>query len=269
MLHFAKEFNTTQQILGYIKLRGEPTPTLDLFRSNGEYLTAEKTSHYEKSHVLQDGKLASSLDNSSTDIVVNPELAHFVSEGHLLSIEDEYVSVKSVDTTTNTITVKSRGYGSTPVSTHTADTPVYVISKVEAEGVVTEDYKKTISKEIVNYLQENTKSVILTQRAINISHKDVNQLEAEETAAKLNEEGQELNRSVLYSKGNFDTEGGRHSIRGLKDLIITYGGSVYDAQKNLTDDKLDLFITSLLQKGSTVNAFILNPLALNKVFKRM
>lgn len=269
MLHFIKNFNAKDQILGLVRLKGKPTPVLDLFRSNGEKLTAEKVSHYEKKQVLDDGKLTAAITNTVKVLPVNEALAAFVSVGHLLSIGDEYFSVESADPAAKTITVKARGYGGTPVTAHAVDTPVYVVAKIEGEGVVTEDYKKTISNEIKNYLQESTKSVTLTKRAVSLSHKDAVQLEAEETAAKLNEAAQELDRSVLYSVGNFDSESGRHTMSGLKHLITTNGGYVLDAEKNLTDDKLDLFCANITNAGGSITTIILNPLALNKVFKKM
>ncbi len=269
MLHFLKDFNAKEQLLGLVQLKGEKTPVLDLFKSNGEKLLAKKVSHYEKFHVLEDGTLAGALNDKDLTLTVNPELASFLSEGHLISIGDEYLSVVSTDPSANTVTVKARGYGDSPVTAHKAEDVVYVIAKMEGEGIITEDYKKTISKEIENYLQENTKSVHLTQQAIDLSQKDAVQLEAEETIAKVNEQAQELERSILYGKGFVDAEGNRSSFSGLKDLMQKYSGNILDAQKNLTDDALDLFIANLVNKGSTVNTFIINPLALNKVFKKM
>lgn len=269
MLHFLKNFEVKEQILGLVTRKDRKTPTLDLFKPSGENLIAEKVSHYEKFHVLDDGKLTAQLDGSSTTMTVNPELAKFVSKGHVLSIGDEYVMVKSTNTSNNTIEVFARGYADSPKSTHENGSIVYVVSKPEAEGEVTEDYKKTISKEIQNYLQETTKSVFLTKRAIDLSQKDFTQLEAEETLAKINEEGQELNRSCLYGKGKFDPDTGRHTMSGLKDLITKYGGNVFDAEKDLTEQKLDLFIAKMVNKGSELDAIILNPLAINAVFKKM
>lgn len=269
MLHFLRNFEVKEQILGLVKLKDKPTPTLDLFKPSGENLISEKVSHYEKFHVLDDGKLTAQLDGSSTTMTVNPELAKFVSKGHVLSIGDEYVMVKSTNTSNNTIEVFARGYADSPKSTHENGSVVYVVSKPEAEGEVTEDYKKTISKEIQNYLQETTKSVFLTKRAIDLSQKDFTQLEAEETLAKINEEGQELNRSCLYGKGKFDPDTGRHTMSGLKDLITKYGGNIFDAEKDLTEQKLDLFIAKMVNKGSELDAIILNPLAINTVFKKM
>jgi hypothetical protein len=269
MLHFLRNFEVKEQILGLVKLKDKPTPTLDLFKPSGENLISEKVSHYEKFHVLDDGKLTAQLDGSSTTMTVNPELAKFVSKGHVLSIGDEYVMVKSANTGNNTIEVFARGYADSPKSTHENGSVVYVVSKPEAEGEVTEDYKKTISKEIQNYLQETTKSVFLTKRAIDLSQKDFTQLEAEETLAKINEEGQELNRTCLYGKGKFDPDTGRHTMSGLKDLITKYGGNIFDAEKDLGEQKLDLFIAKMVNKGAELNAIILNPLAINGVFKKM
>lgn len=270
MLYFAKDFNAKEQILGYLKLKGKATPVVDLFRSNGEKLLAEKVSHYEKFQVLEDGKLTAKInDVTSTTFSVNPELAKFLSVGHQIAIGDEHFIVKSTDTSANTVTVYERGYASTPKSAHESGEVVYVVAKAEGEGVVTEDYKKTTSVEVVNYLQEFTKSVYITARAINTSQKDATQLEAEETIAKINEQGQELERAFLYGVGKQDPDKGRHTLSGLKNLMTKYGAKVYDAQKDLTDEKLDLLFAELVNKGSEVDTFICNPLALTKVFKKM
>lgn len=270
MLHFAKDFKAKEQVLGYIQLKGKPTPVVDLFRSNGEKLLAEKVSHFEKFQVLEDGKLTAKInDTTSTTFNVNPELAKFLSVGHQITIGDEHFIVKATDTSANTITVNERGYASTPKSTHESGEVVYVVAKAEGEGVVTEDYKKTASVEVVNYLQEFTKSVHITERAINTSQKDATQLEAEETIAKLNEQGQEIERAFLYGVGKQDTDNGRHTLSGLKNLMTKYGAKIYDAQKDLTDAKLDLLFAELVNKGSEVDTFICNPLALSQVFKKM
>ena len=270
MLHFARDFNAKEQVLGYIQLKGKETPVVDLFRSSGEKLLAEKVSHYEKFQVLEDGKLTAKInDTTSTTFSVNPELAKFLSVGHQIAIGDEHFIVKATDTSANTITVNERGYASTPKSTHEIGEIVYVVAKAEGEGVVTEDYKKTASVEVVNYLQEFTKSVYITERAINTTQKDATQLEAEETIAKLNEQGQELERAFLYGVGKQDTDKGRHTLSGLKNLMTRYGAKIYDAQKDLTDEKLDLLFAELVNKGSEVDTFIVNPLALTKVFKKM
>ena len=223
MLYFAKDFNAKEQILGYLKLKGKATPVVDLFRSNGEKLLAEKVSHYEKFQVLEDGKLTAKInDVTSTTFSVNPELAKFLSVGHQIAIGDEHFIVKSTDTSANTVTVYERGYASTPKSAHESGEVVYVVAKAEGEGVVTEDYKKTTSVEVVNYLQEFTKSVYITARAINTSQKDATQLEAEETIAKINEQGQELERAFLYGVGKQDPDKGRHTLSGLKNLMTKY-----------------------------------------------
>lgn len=270
MLHFAKDFNAKEQILGLIQLKGKETPVLDLFRSNGEKLLAEKVSHYEKFQVLEDGKLANQIgDTTSVTFTVNEELAKFLSPGHQISIGDEHFIVKTTDVSAKQITVEWRGYASTPKSTHEAGTTIYVVAKSEGEGVVTEDYKKTASVEVVNYLQEFTKSVFLTERAVNTSQKDAVQLEGEETIAKINEEAQEMERAFLYSVGKQDPDHGRHTMSGLKDLMTKYGAKIYDAQKDLTDEKLDLIFAELVNKGSEVDTFIVNHLVLNKVFKKM
>lgn len=207
MLHFAKDFNAKEQILGLLQLKGKATPVVDLFRSNGEKLIAQKVSHYEKFQVLEDGRLTAKInDTTSTTFSVNKELAKFLSVGHQIAIGDEHFIVKSTDTSANTITVNERGYASTPKSTHESGELVYVVAKAEGEGVVTEDYKKTASVEVKNYMQEFTKSVTITERAIDTAQKDAIQLEAEETLAKINEEGQEMERAFLYSVGKEDPE---------------------------------------------------------------
>jgi len=204
MLHFIKDFNAKEQITGIVAYKGKPTPVLDLFRSSGEKLRAEKISHFEKFGILEDGNLAAAIaDNAATSVVVNEALAKFIDVGYQISIEDENMIVTAVDTSTNTLTVV-RGYADTPKSAHANLTKVYVIAKSEAEGTVTEDYKKSKTVEVINYLQEWTKSVKITRRAKDLSYKDTTSLEADETAIKLNEEGQEMERAVLYSVGKLD-----------------------------------------------------------------
>lgn len=270
MLHFARDFNAKQQVLGLIQLKGKETPVVDLFRSNGEKLTSEKVSHYEKFQILEDGKLDQAInDTTSTTFTVNEELAKFLSVGHQIAIGDEHFIVKATDPSQNQITVIARGYANTPASTHNQGETIYVVSKAEGDGIVTEDYKKTRSVEVKNFLQEFTKSVTITARAINTSQKDAVQLEAEETVAKLNEQAQELERAFLYSVGQEDGDTGRHTLSGLKDLMTKNGAKIYDAEKKLTDEKLDLFFAELVNKGSEVDTFIVNPLVLSKVFKAM
>ena len=80
MLHFAKDFKAKEQVLGYIQIRGKETPVVDLFRSNGEKLLAEKVSHYEKFQVLEDGRLTAQInDTTSTTFSVNEEWVIFLS----------------------------------------------------------------------------------------------------------------------------------------------------------------------------------------------
>lgn len=270
MLHFAKDFKAKEQVLGYIQLKGKETPVVDLFRSNGEKLLAEKVSHFEKFQVLEDGKLTAQIsDTSSTTFTVNEELVKFLSVGHQISIGDEHFIVKTKDVGAKQITVEGRGYAGTPKSNHANGATVYVVAKAEGDGMVTEDYLKTASVEVENYLQEFTKSVYITERAINISQKDAIQLEAEETIAKLNEQAQELERAFLYGVGKQDPDKGRHTLSGLKNLMTKYGAKIYDAQQDLTDVKLDLLFAELVNKGSEVDTFIVNPLVLSKVFKKM
>lgn len=269
MLHFIKDFNAKEQITGIVAYKGKPTPVLDLFRSSGEKLRAEKISHFEKFGILEDGNLAAAIaDNAATSVVVNEALAKFIDVGYQISIEDENMIVTAVNTSTNTLTVV-RGYADTPKSAHANGTKVYVIAKSEAEWTVTEDYKKSKTVEVINYLQEWTKSVKITRRAKDLSYKDTTSLEADETAIKLNEEGQEMERAVLYSVGKLDANNWRNSISGLKELITKYGGKVVDAQGDLTDEKFDLIFAELRNKGSEVDTIILNPLSLNKVFKKL
>lgn len=267
MLHFARDFRVKDQVLWVIQLKGKQTPTLDLFKSNGEKLTSEKISYYEKFSVLQDGSLTEPLDIDDLTFTVNQELAKLLVKGYIVSIDEEYFLVESVNTTTNVVTVLARGYASTPVTIHADNSKVYIISKAEADGEVTEDYKKTNSVEVTNFLQEFTKSINITKRAANLTQKDFASLKGEETANKLNEEGQEMNRTVLYGVPKFDETDGRHSLRGLKSFITSYGGQVLDAEGALTDDKFDFFIAQLAQKGAELDTIICNPMAMNKVFK--
>lgn len=270
MLHFAKDFRAKEQVLGYIQIRGKETPVVDLFRSNGEKLLAEKVAHYEKFQVLEDGRLTAQInDTTSTTFSVNEELVKFLSVGHQIAIGDEHFIVKSKDVSAKQITVEGRGYADTPKSNHANGDVVYVVAKAEGEGMVTEDYLKTASVEVVNYLQEFTKSVHITERAINTSQKDATQLEAEETIAKINEQGQELERAFLYGVGKQDPDKGRHTLSGLKNLMTKYGAKIYDAQKDLTDEKLDAVFAEMVNKGSEVDTFIVNPLSLSKTFKKM
>lgn len=51
--------------------------------------------------------------------------------------------------------------------------------------------------------------------------------------------------------------------------MTKYGAKIYDAQKDLTDEKLDAVFAEMVNKGSEVDAFIVNPLSLSKVFKKM
>lgn len=59
--------------------------------------------------------------------------ASIFQDGHVIRIDDEYMVVKTVDTTANTLSVYSRAFGGTN-ATHVTTSTIYIVGMARLEG---------------------------------------------------------------------------------------------------------------------------------------
>ena len=95
-----------------------------------------------------------------------------------------------------------RGYGNTPATAIAKDTDIKIMSKVDREDGITEDYKAVDSDPFTNVIQDFSKTIYVTKRAAALKKKDMDDLLDLERLAKFDEMSQEIDKTLYYGRQN-------------------------------------------------------------------
>ena len=232
-------------------------------------LTQKTMEIYTRSRTSRDGALGATAWNESDTEGLSLAAAAVkgLTIGHVLRIENEVVIIKEVNRTANTIKVYRRGAGQTTAASHGAATPFKVIGYAGAD----QDLKKVesiteTSAKYENYLQTFFETIDwlkhgeLVRKGMSDSQaKTVLLKEFELRFAHLISVAAVL--GVKQAAGD-DTD--RYMTAGIiSQLTDTNGGKrapyTYNANGELTDEKLRAAIKEVLDNGGTVNTIWLSP----------
>ncbi|MBE6370783.1 MAG: hypothetical protein E7055_01750 [Lentisphaerae bacterium] len=241
-------------------------------------LTTKEFEIYSREDNLRDGVLGASSwdDDDTTGLSVSAAAAKGLTIGHVLKIENEYVIVKAVDRSTNTISVWTRGAGGTTAAAHDAATPFKVVSfagddvdlkLVESANNTTTKYTNFIHT--VFEVMEWTKHAELVGKGLDPANATVVLYSEHMTnVSRL------LARSAIYGrKQRAESAAGRWMSAGLlQQLSDTNGGTrtvlKYNAAGAITDAKIKAALKEVFDRGgqpdtilcSTTNKAFLNNL---------
>lgn len=265
MLHLSKDFNLKEWISAIILLTPSQLPLLSRAQKGGK-LESDEVSFYTTKQIPRTGTVTSQVEKAGTSIVVNKEFSDRLTEGYILMHGDELIKVKSVDKDSKTLTVE-RGYASTPSTIIQAEATIKILSKAEKEGKITEDFQKVEKIRSSNICQTFTKSVSVSIEAASLQKKNYLDLLQEERAAKVDEEGIEINTSLYYGRKNL-ADDGRRTMGGWKEAIMNDGGIVFDAEKDLTEAKLENVLVAVATRQGKPTTIFTNSNTKAHVFRK-
>lgn len=203
-------------------------PEIELLRSlqikrHGETQNPKEYTWYNEPRQSLFGTLALWVDNAILVFQVDATLAQQAKQRYVVQIEWEQLIVDSVNTTTNEITFVARWDAWTAAVAHLAWARLDIVWKAEKDWTITSDFVLSERTKVLNYFQEFTDTVEVTQRAVESSNKDRANLLVEERTSVMRKQLQLLNKSLRMSYGKYDAVNWEHTINGYKAMIENYG----------------------------------------------
>jgi len=247
---------------GVLALLNYAPATLNLFQED-ELIDSYKVVWYEEPYGVETGMVGTGgwdIDDT-TALPVSEDFAKIIGKNHILEIEGEQVRILSVNTETNVISVRERGFGGTVASAHDASSIITIVGKAEEENEITENYSAVSRIERYNFVQEFTEDIAVSARSAKQRMKDFDDLLQDEQLAKMRKMMKYVNRTALLGRKNNDTVNGIMTAGGLRHAIEIAGG-VIDACAiggTVTDSDIKGVLQTLAERGSQADTMIVNP----------
>jgi hypothetical protein len=196
-------------------------------------------------------------DTDTTGLVVDD--ASKFQDGHVIKVEEEYMVVKSVNATANTIDVYSRAYGGTN-ATHVDDTVVYIVGMARLEGDDADYGSLTSITAPFNYTSIFQKAIKVSGSLQAISQHGI----ADEFMYQANKAVPHMLRLVeraafhgIKAVGSASTP---RSMGGLGSFITN---NVVDAAGTITKGDVDLLMEEIIMDGGFPDLLVMNPRVAN------
>ena len=204
--------------------------------------------------------LETTVDNSTTTIVLPADQGERFAAGDAFRIDDEIFLVSSISN--DTITSTTRGEAGSSAAAHTAGAAVIGLGTLLAEGSIgTEQF--TGRTKLTNYTQIWTSQISITRTAQRVPKYGISNELARQTMKVMLAEGVNLEQALLY--GRKYQSGSTRMTGGLANFITTNSDA---SSTHLTVDAIEAEQQVAYDAGGMFNALISNPanfVALNNI----
>ena len=238
------------------------TTSLDLF-PEFEPVNTTKIKWYDAKTYALEGEVGTGgwTDGvDTTDLPISAELAALVNVGDVLKIENEYVVVKSVNRTANTIDVSARGHGGTTGVAHVATTAIHILGNAQVEGTVDGDSLLEDTLEQVNYTQIVEEPIELSITAQKQKYLDITDKLNEERTKAMVRALKKLNQAILFGKPSAGSKTTPRSFGGLKHFIENTGGAYnYNVAGAFTETHLKNVLLEMARRGGSPDTILCSP----------
>lgn len=273
MLHLSTDFKLQEWVTAILDL----VPARNLIMlERAEYggnVESTELTYYSQKQVVRAGKAMADVEAAATTLNVDADLWARLTAGYLLMVGEEVIKVTAVGDKTGSgssayypLTVV-RGYGSTPAAAISANAAVKIMSKVDREDGITEDYKAVDSDEFTNVIQDFSKTIYVTKRAAALKKKDMDDLLDLERLAKFDEMSQEIDKTLYYGRQNKNPDDKRTTMGWWKEAIANAGWVIFNANGNLSEDDFEACLLTLAQRYGEPEVIALNAWTKNKIAK--
>lgn len=269
-LHLSTDFKLQEWVTAILDL----VPARNLIMlERAEYggnVESTELTYYSQKQVVRAWTVTADALAAATTIIVDKDLFERITEGYLLMCGEEVIKVtaKTSDTATNgyALTVV-RWYGSTPATAISANAEIKIMSKVDKEEGITEDYKAVDSDPFTNVIQDFSKTIYVTKRAAALKKKDMDDLLDLERLAKFDEMSQEIDKTLYYGRQNKNPWDWRTTMGGWKEAIANAGWVIFNANGNLSEDDFEACLLTISQRYGEPEVIALNAWTKNKIAK--
>lgn len=237
------------------------TTSLDLF-PEFEPINTTKIKWYDaKTYALEGIVGVGGWDGSATTALpVSAEFAQLVNVGDVLRVGNEFVVVKTVNRTGNTVDIYGRGHGGTTVGTHAAAAPIFILGNANVEGTVNGDSLLEDSIEQVNFTQIVEEPIEITLTAQKQKYLDVTDKLNDERTKAMTRALKKLNQAVLFGKPSAGSKTTPRSFGGLKHFIENTSNAFnYNVSGTFTETHLKNVLLEMARRGGSPNTILCSP----------
>jgi hypothetical protein len=224
---------------------------------NGMKIEIIEDEYMPLSHAANQG---TTITSTTTDITFAD--ASKVKVGQVLKLDDEYVVVSAVNTTTNVVSVQGRGFGSTSAATHGATVTATVVGMARLEGADADYGGVTKLTTPYNYMAIFEEAVKVTGSQAAINQWGIN----DEYDYRLTKKKQELlrlvERMVFYGERVQGSASASRSFGGFDTFITDNSSSI---TTTITKASLDDLAELIYNDGGRPDLVILPPSAVNNL----
>lgn len=237
------------------------TTSLDLF-PEFEPINTTKIKWYDAKTYALEGEVGVGDwdDTDTTGLPVSAEFAQLVNVGDVLRVENEFVVVKAVDRTGNTVDVYGRGHGGTTAAAHDAADAIFILGNANVEGTVNGDSLLEDSIEQVNFTQIVEEPIEITLTAQKQKYLDVTDKLNDERTKAMTRALKKLNQAVLFGKPSAGSKTTPRSFGGLKHFIENTSDAFnYNVAGAFTETHLKNVLLEMARRGGSPDTILCSP----------
>lgn len=237
------------------------TTSLDLF-PEFEPINTTKIKWYDAKTYALEGEVGADVwdGSATTALPISAEFAQLVNVGDVLRIGNEFVVVKSVNRTGNTVDVYGRGHGGTTAATHSASDTIFILGNANVEGTVNGDSLLEDSIEQVNFTQIVEEPIEITLTAQKQKYLDVTDKLNDERTKAMTRALKKLNQAVLFGRPSAGSKTTPRSFGGLKHFIENTSNAFnYNVAGTFTETHLKNVLLEMARRGGSPTTILCSP----------
>jgi hypothetical protein len=236
------------------------TTSLDLF-PEFEPINTTKIKWYDAKTYSLEGEVADVWnDTDTTGLAISAQFAQLVNVGDVLRIWNEFVVVKSVNRTGNTVDLYGRGHGGTTAAGHVATSTIFILGNANVEGTVNGDSLLEDSIEQINFTQIIEEPIEITLTAQKQKYLDVTDKLNDERMKAMTRALKKLNQAVLFGRPSAGSKTTPRSFGGLKHFIENTSGAFnYNVAGAFTETHLKNVLLEMARRGGSPTTILCSP----------
>jgi len=229
-----------------------------------EPVQTEKIKWYDAESATTEGEVVGTAWDgaTTTGLGIDSVLATLINVGDVLRIEDEYVVVKSVDRTAETIDVYGLGFGGTTPAAHAATTEIYIVGNANVEGTVDGDSLVEDNIERVNYIQLVEEPVELTKTASGQLYEDVDSKMDETREKAMRRALIKINKTALFGVADAGSKTTPRGAGGIRYFISGDANAINvdaTAAGGFDEDVLKSTLIEIAKRGGSPDLILCSP----------
>jgi len=236
------------------------TTSLDLF-PEFEPINTTKIKWYDAKTYSLEGEVADVWnDSDTTGLAISAQFAQLVNVGDVLRIGNEFVVVKSVNRTGNTVDLYGRGHGGTTAAGHIATSTIFILGNANVEGTVNGDSLLEDSIEQINFTQIIEEPIEITLTAQKQKYLDVTDKLNDERMKAMTRALKKLNQAVLFGRPSAGSKTTPRSFGGLKHFIENTSDAFnYNVAGAFTETHLKNVLLEMARRGGSPTTILCSP----------